>query len=341
MKCPKCNYNQKYKYGMTCSRCQYRFLLDPKNNGYTDNKFITIINKLRQQGEGYFTFHQFYALLFRSSKRFGGLVAIFFVGFVAFCIIAALAESILLGLGIVILLGLLIRSAHKSHFSKAPDRTSIRRFWDRWNANTVIPVKGFLSEPGFTNTPSNAAEEDLYDYGVEGILIVDQPIYVDLLVRNKVHSEFRLLVMASDTYPTFLLEKANALLAERADLPVYLLHDATAIVSRMTTRFNLRDHRVYDLGLSLQMYENHPRLSPFGALAEKPLDVLSLNELRVLLRRATQRTENGSDSSDDGGWVIFGDTDHEEEGYGGSILVMSTFFDDAMADSDADGSDFG
>ncbi|MEL7222531.1 MAG: hypothetical protein AAGJ93_14510 [Bacteroidota bacterium] len=344
MKCPKCSYNQSYNNGMICNRCKYRFILDPKRDGFADNKFVTTISSLLQQGMGFFTFHQFYAMLYKRSKKTNPLFVGIAVALMVSFMVISMSERAAISIGFGLIIGVLTYIGIKSSQSKAPAVYKIQKLWNRWLEKTVIPVDGYLSLPEFTIAPEQTANSDWYDYGVEGLLIVDQPIYVDLLVKNKIHSEYRLLVMASDTYPHFLLEQANKLLSERKDLPVYLLHNATANVKSMTDRFALQGHAIYDLGLSLKVYETHPRLKPFSSLLEKPLDVLSLNAMRLLLRRATDTVnEEQGDGYSDGGWIFWDDTsdwDDDAES-GGRILVSEPLFDEAMEDGDADGGDFG
>jgi len=70
MKCPECNHNQKYAYGMICGSCGYQFALDPKKTPkLTDMAFRKIIDRVPGEGEYYFTYNQLVAQIHRRLTR--------------------------------------------------------------------------------------------------------------------------------------------------------------------------------------------------------------------------------------------------------------------------------
>lgn len=72
--------------------------------------------------------------------------------------------------------------------------------------------------------PQAWSEPDLFDYGAERILVVDDPLVVDLLVRNGVHLEAKAIVLSVEGYPRQVTTAARALVAERHDVPISILH---------------------------------------------------------------------------------------------------------------------
>ena len=116
-------------------------------------------------------------------------------------------------------------------------------------------IPRLLREPELGISPPEWDEPDIYDYGVEAILIVQREILVDLFVKNGFHAERRCLVVSESGYPSYVVQRMRLLLEERPDLPVYLLHDSThegeAMAGRVEASLRLppRDRSVIDLGL--------------------------------------------------------------------------------------------
>jgi hypothetical protein len=97
-------------------------------------------------------------------------------------------------------------------------RAALRYFHD------LRPVQGLLTRPALEVPPVGWPEPDLYDYGAERILVVDRQLVVDLLVRTGVHVEGRAVILSADGYPRQVLIRARALVAQRPDIPVFVLH---------------------------------------------------------------------------------------------------------------------
>jgi len=65
-------------------------------------------------------------------------------------------------------------------------------------------VKAALHQP-----PPDFTEPDIYDYGVESILVVDRDILVDVFVKNGFHAQQHVLVISINRYPAYLLAEAR------------------------------------------------------------------------------------------------------------------------------------
>ena len=130
---------------------------------------------------------------------------------------------------------------------------------------------------------------------------------------NRLHSEQRVLVLSESGYPEYLLPKAEELLAERPDLPVYLLHDSTPAGVTMRDRMQgwrvpIPVENITDLGLAP---ENVGRLKRLGWAKPSrhnnavPVDYLLYSTLalgmapaiaeHITLGMLIERTQRGSD----------------------------------------------
>lgn len=59
------------------------------------------------------------------------------------------------------------------------------------------PLAKLLEAPALHAPPAPYREGDIYDYGVERIVIVEHDLLVDLLVMNNQHAEQRALLASS------------------------------------------------------------------------------------------------------------------------------------------------
>ena len=221
MKCPECSNNQKVKDGMKCSQCGYSFTFNPKEyatSGMTDGKFMACLRAASQNNTKWFTENQLYAALCR--RRAKSIFPSF---------IADLFKP-----------------------KTRPDYlTELLRRWESGGKK----MENWIPKPSLHEPPPEWSEPDIYDYGVERILVVERDILVDWFVKNGVHAEQRMLVLAESGYPQYLLPVARRLLEEQPNLPVFLLHDATAQGSGMKDRLlaggllPLEGRQVTDLGM--------------------------------------------------------------------------------------------
>ena len=133
-----------------------------------------------------------------------------------------------------------------------------------------------LEQPSLHEPPPEWNELDIYDYGVERLLIVEHDLLVDLFVKNGVHAEQRMLVISESGYPDYLMEVARRLLDEQPDLPVFLLHDATAHGTAMQERL---------LSSGMLPVESHPLVD----LGMRPLDFRKLKRTKQFDRANSNR----------------------------------------------------
>jgi len=197
---------------------------------------------------------------------------------------------------------------HRRNSRFAATQESIRYF------HRYRGIPGLLDELSLDRSaPTAWTEPDLHDYGAERVLVVDDPIVVDLLVGYGVHVDAKALIVSRDGYPRVATELVQRLLRERTDVPVYVLHasdvDADAFIAN--TRAMLQASAttpVTDLGLAPDCATRISSLRWARRLKRVPVDALSFGALGGRLPRAITdgtRLDATADSSDGGiGWWL-------------------------------------
>lgn len=293
MKCPKCSYDQKVKYGLICS-CGYKFTFNPKTSrpiGHTDGRFVATIARANQNETVFFTRNQLYSAFVTKygPSRWG----VFYSGLFTMAVGAVMTYFNILFLGILVLgvgslmtlWGLLL----------APGFVSRKQFelWiNAWlRDGKEIPM--LIESPSLHTPPPDWDEQDIYDYGVEKLLIVQRDLMVDLFVLNNQHAEQRMLVVAESGYPSYLITKVQELLRAKPDLPVFLLHDATQEGMQMAQRLSapgswidLRNCQYLDLGFTPEDFKTMERTRNYDSGRRKrelPMDAVVVATLAANL----------------------------------------------------------
>lgn len=289
MKCPECQHDQKYKYGLKCGSCGYGFTFDKRSavsRGLTDGKFLACVNAASQNGTVWFTSNQLFAAYSRRSYQSPVPSLIGVLIFLAAAIGVGMhgPVPIAVGLGVATLLCL---SAFAGRV-KSNRTTRTRAYFDRlvhlWRKDGK-PIEKLIDEPSLHEPPPEWSEPDIYDYGVERLLIVERDVLVDLLVRNGIHAEQRALVISESGYPDYLLPVARRVLEEQPDVPIFLLHDATTRGAAMEDRVKsgnvlpVEAHQVIDLGMYPEDFRNLKRMkrvAPENEHRDLPVDSMLL-----------------------------------------------------------------
>ncbi|MCW5212922.1 hypothetical protein VU04_08420 [Desulfobulbus sp. TB] len=167
------------------------------------------------------------------------------------------------------------------HWNRTPpNREEFRRMVEKWSNAKGTPDK-MLVKPSLHQPPPQFPEGDLYDYGVERVIIVEHRLLVDLLVKNGFHTDQRALIFSVDDYPSYIAERAKILLKASSNLPIYLLHDATEKGRAMKQKINYPEHKVIDLGIFPEQIKNLSALKPLR-LNQAPLDILPYAALSAI-----------------------------------------------------------
>ncbi len=283
MKCPECLHQQNHSSGLTCTKCGYRYALDPKSYPYfADGFFLAVIRRASGNQTHHFTRNQLYAAFSKHTRKktkvpiaVGAVVlAVGLALFLAHWSIASFVTVI----GIVLLIISLAFKVKPKRLDKAI------QLWT--SKGRDIPK--LITEPQLHDPPQAWPESDIYDYGVEKILIVQRDELVDLFVLNHWHADERAIVFSESGYPEYIVERAQTLLDERSDLPIFLLHDANAQGLGMRRRIeekgiiSFKHRTVIDLGLKPEDTTNLSQLKKDFARGGKtglPVDAIPYAQL--------------------------------------------------------------
>lgn len=248
MKCPKCERNQKYALGMTCSNCQYRFVLNPKTSGASDYKFHKIDQAVSEEGTKYYTFNQFYNVY--ANYKGPSLMIICLV----LIIIPALlmATSVIGSTTAIVFIVILVMLAISQKPTTLPSKSSVLKNFTAYKNANEFPF--FIEKPSMQEAPKDFSAETMIEHGTEGILFVDQDIYVDLFIKNKIHHDLKSIVIAQSGYPKYLAEPIAAMYQKHPNIKVYMLHDSGANTTAMREKIKVwlgnNDVEIIDLGMS-------------------------------------------------------------------------------------------
>ncbi|MCG8614082.1 MAG: hypothetical protein MI864_26515 [Pseudomonadales bacterium] len=309
MRCPQCQHDQKYKYGLVCQGCGYRFVFDKRQCGFTDGRFFAAIRVASQEGTAHFTSNQLYAVFAQKQlNRFAWLGITIVFGLIPGIILSIVQEN-----GWFLLLTLLAGIAgalfHYSGMRKSPIKpTQFRSYLARWKKKGYARfMDHYIDKPTLHEPPPEWPERDMYDYGAERLLLVEKDYLVDWLVKNNLHTDHRSLIMSINGYPDYLLPKANRLLEQRPDLPVYLLHHASGVTMSTTLtsskKFRIKDHPVTDLGVfphQMTRIKGFKHLPITAKLA--PVDLMAGGPLFQLLANAIAQSQSMYEADDDDLW---------------------------------------
>ena len=299
MKCPQCQHVQRARSGMTCLQCKYRYVFNPKASPkMTDNRFLAILRKAANGETGFFTLNQLYMQYYRKAltSKWTSVAAAAFLAIplTAFAYFIPKIGVPMVALGIYIVAFAFLFWVIEKASAPLPREEFEKKFLGPWE-KAKGTLKNLIRKPRLKEPPEEARFADVYDYGVERILVVSRDILVDLFVLNGWHTEQRALIISESGYPKYLRKQANQLLKERPDLPVYTLHDASKEGETMAARLKrsrmlaLAEHPVIDLGLSRADAGKFKKLRHAGSGGQEsyiPVDALPRGMLMAGLTAA-------------------------------------------------------
>ena len=274
MRCPTCGNIQQFKVGIICTRCSYRFHLN--------HKVFPFISDRKAHGV--------VRRVSASGER----------PFTAHQVVAALIQSRKVTLGLT----------RKGADSRAG---AVLQVMSRYLDARKPP--GYLDEPMFDSMIApDWPEPDTLDYGAERILVVDRRLAVDLLVRLWVHTGAKAIIVSADRYPKAVAERAEALIGQRPDVPVFTFTgsgtEGAVFAQTVRSRFGVESDRpIIDLGLERGFAKRRNRFAWARKLSDVSILALSHRVLSVSLvdaLLASERADLGRDGGDaGGGGVVF------------------------------------
>ena len=201
MRCPKCD--QKTSSSVICSnkKCRYEFVL--KADSYMwDKRFLARLTSLRNKYRNGFTRAQLInhisqGLLGPSLK--GCFITLSFAATLIFLL------QFFLPLGVAFFMSLFISIAILAAVKQlqSPMKyVKAKKYVDTWCDKKV--VSGLIDEAKLEDgSQEDWPETDLYDYGVKGILVVEEDYQVDYLIANGLHKDQQCLVISQNGYPNY------------------------------------------------------------------------------------------------------------------------------------------
>lgn len=299
VKCPKCERNHPKKEGRNCT-CGYYFVFHPdEDGGLTDGRFASWIRAAGNNGTYFFTKNQLYATHIRRTLRKGRIGRIIMnVIIVIMAIIVTLSATgvlfesdsgpsgffiFLLAASIFIRIGLRKKKTYSIH-----EFDQFLRRWVQRNPEEKLLTKTRLHEP-----PPEWKEPDIYDYGAQRILVVENDLLVDLFVLNGFHAQESAIVVSEDGYPSYIAARVKQVVQENPDIPVYYLHDAlpadSSSIGLGKARTLTGKNNVIDVGLFTDDVKKMPALKMLPESEWKgktPVDAIVFGSLSLMLAAA-------------------------------------------------------
>ena len=115
-------------------------------------------------------------------------------------------------------------------------QNALAQKYERWQRYSSLRSDQFIDKPSLQQ-PENSIGYEVFEYGVEQIIVVDEPIKVDLLVKNNKHLNKNALIISSEGYPAYLKPHLQTLLQKQTTIPVSFLYEANQTIHEQQTRF--------------------------------------------------------------------------------------------------------
>ena len=231
MRCPECNRFQKYKEGMRCRSCGYKYVFNPKSDSMRDNILRNIIDKVSDKYQYAFTRNQLAVEICRywgrGRRRWGLIVfvvltTVLVVGWVQIDLsvfwITVFALSII-GLSIIFaILGKII-------LPKCTSFTEALKVIQRYDK--AHPIKLLASGSAFVEA-AHPVDDDFH-YAPDRILVVERNDLVDMLIRNRFHQDTKTAVVSQEGYPNYIYAACQSFLTNHPRLPILVAHDGSPL----------------------------------------------------------------------------------------------------------------
>ena len=156
-------------------------------------------------------------------------------------------------------------------------KQSFMRQLQRWQRYHKIPE--LLLKPNMYHPQPDLLGEGLYDYGVRDILIVDQDLTVDLLVKNGFLKEHKMILLSLNAYPEYSAQFARRLLTMEEDVNVFILHRDGRDYKETTRQLRdlgIKKHRILHLGWGVK---NRKLLIDHLGFTPKEWDAFAIDSL--------------------------------------------------------------
>jgi hypothetical protein len=174
-----------------------------------------------------------------------------------------------------------------------PGKNSFDELYEKYvAAGGTIPE--LLTPQAVASPPPGSPEPDIYAYGVQRLMMVDDDAVVDLLVSNNFHAQHQIAIVSINGYPGYLMPVVDKLLANPA-LKIYLLHSPPSKSSGSfyhrvagDPRIGHRGQNILTMGFTADNVSSLPTLAklPKELTKELPIDMVPYATLSGLLAEA-------------------------------------------------------
>jgi len=228
LQCAKCNqyyYKKKQDTANICS-CGYHFVFTGQNDVIKDRLMRFLEKKASQNETRYFTIDMLYNIYQKHQTHHPSISRFFFF-----------------------------------RKSQILDKESLAQTHYHWQRTSSLKSKKFIEKPSLQQ-PENPIGEEVFHYGVERIIVVDEPLKVDLLVKNNKHIDKKALIISSDGYPAYLKPRLQNLLEKQADIPIGFMYKPESTIDRQKMHFEknyqvaLSDRQIWDITAHRTSEEN-------------------------------------------------------------------------------------
>jgi hypothetical protein len=243
---------------MGCS-CGYQFVFAGRGRDkITDNKFKSIIQIASKKNTVYFTKDQLFVAYCRleSMSKLKVVIINAILGIILAGILAynKAPLSFIIGLPILTSFGGFFFWKKNKISRKTTTLNTFNEIYNKW-IQKKGKIEKLIEKPELHKAPPQWNHDDIYDYGVEKILVVQKDIMVDLFVKNDFHAEQRCLVISASGYPNYLVSIAKKCTQENVNIKIFYLHDSSREGVESFEKFknsgllDLTNQIVIDLGL--------------------------------------------------------------------------------------------
>lgn len=232
MRCPECDHAQKYsQHGMTCNKCHYQYVFNPKQDRLSDYELRQIIRRISDNDFYCFTRNQLAIEISRyiSDESMATKIT---VGFIVSLLIIIVMLAPISWWGLVLFIAAIVliflykiikkavayRLRIPQQFAFSEALKLVERYHAKHSLTRLATGKAFAGL-------EQLGEVDVF-YAPEAILLVQRDDLVDMLVRNRFAQNNKVAVISQSGYPQYVFKTCEKFLEQNPKLPIYIVHDA-------------------------------------------------------------------------------------------------------------------
>lgn len=235
----------------------------PVKGEVNERQMRSFIRKATRSGAGFATPDQIYAAYVHyKSGTLGNHEKGFFGASVVVCYAIAILidvfwpwKVVLLYLGVASICLILLKLVLVPYAKRPISIISRKEFFGMLRSYCAMrPQDRVITEPSLRDPPPEWEENDIYDYGAKGILIVDQDLLVDFFVCNGFHRDKAIVVVSESGYPAYIAQRCRDMLKKYPSIPVGWLHSPATLYEARERLTQIRTNygpTVVDLGTGI------------------------------------------------------------------------------------------